>query len=452
MPQLDASICAYDVRPPGSIWPGKWRRWFLVILLLSALLSGCRQSSSAVADTTPEPTVGVIALGTPGTGTNVTGGLPANPTERQLVLWLPAFTGLANDGSAGAVLDAAFKQFEQAQPAVRLDIQVKAESGPADLLGYLQSTQQVAPSLLPDLILIDTQQLWQLADLGMIPPLTPEEYSFDTDYYPFVTDAVTYRTERLGIPYAADLIHTIYEPSQFDAAPATWDELLATYPTYLFPAGEGSGGDLSATLHYVGANGTLIEDSTTADDASLAALFGFLDEAQANGLIDARTTELPTFDATWRLYLNERPGLALVQTHNYLENLPSHQDIAFGPVPTQDGSATTLGTTWAFAVLTTDPERRATAIQLVDLLLTPEVLGPWSQLAHRVPSRRSSMAVWPQDNPYYAFLQTLASSAQAPPNGRAFAEFMRRLRVAQAGILRQELTVDQAIQTVRAGE
>lgn len=452
MPQLGQFHHTHDGRRTRSISPNKRRGWFLVMLLLVALLAACRQSPAATANTTPVPTADAVAQPTPGSDGNINAAQPEVPPDRQLVLWLPAFTGLANDGSAGAVLDAAFQQFEQAQPAVRVDVQVKAESGTANLFSYLQSTQKVAPSLLPDLILIDTQQLWQLADLGMVSPLTAEEYRFDTDYYPFVVDAVTYRSQRLGIPYAADLLHTVYAPSQLAAPPATWEALLDDAVPYLFPAGDGSGGDLSALLHYVGAGGALIEDSTAADDASLATLFEFLDQAQSNGIIDPRSTDLPTFDATWRLYLNERPGLGLVQTHNYLENLPSHQDIAFGPIPTQDGSAVTLGTTWAFAVLTTDPQRRATALQLVDLLLTPEVLGPWSQLAHRVPSRRSSMAVWQQDDRYHAFLQSLANDALAPPNGRAFAEFMRRLRVAQAGILRQELDVDQAIQTVRAGE
>ncbi len=420
-------------------------------LLLALALAGCRQSPTPTADAPSTTTV----TASPPAATDVTspnGLQPQVTPDRQLVLWMPDFTGLAHDSSAGAVLDAAFQQFEQAQPSVRIDVQIKSEQGASSLFSYLQSTQKVSPLLLPDLILINTQQLWQLADLGMIPPVSPEEYTFATDYYPFVMDAVTYRGQRMGVPYAADLIHAVYDPRQVETPPQTWDALVEGEILYLFPAGEGSGGDLTALLHYVGAGGVLLEDSTAVDDASLATFFHFLDQAQANGVIDPRAADLPTFNAVWQLYASERPGLDLVQTHNYLENLPSRQDIAFSVVPTHDGTAKTIGTTWAFAVLTADAERRATAFQLIDLLITPEVLGPWSQLANRVPSRRSSMSVWQQEDRYYVFLERLADTAQAPPNGRTFAEFTRRLRVAQVGILRGELNVEQAIQTVRAGQ
>jgi len=86
----------------------------------------------------------------------------------QLVVWLPAFSGLTTESSAGATLNSAFHQFEQENPSVKLDIQVKADVGTASLFNFLRSAQEVAPSILPDLVLINTQQLWQIVDLGMV--------------------------------------------------------------------------------------------------------------------------------------------------------------------------------------------------------------------------------------------------------------------------------------------
>jgi ABC-type glycerol-3-phosphate transport system substrate-binding protein len=117
-------------------------------------------------------------------------------------------------------------------------------------------------------------------------------------------------------------------------------------------------------------------------------------------------------------------------------------------VPTRNGDPVTIADTWAFAILTEDAHRRQLALTLVSELLAAEVQGPWSQSVARLPSQPSSLALWTQANNYRDFVQSLLDNAITPPNGPAFADFARRLHAAQAGILRQELTVEGAIESM----
>jgi ABC-type glycerol-3-phosphate transport system substrate-binding protein len=362
----------------------------------------------------------------------------------QLVVWLPSFSGIASEGSAGALLTNAFHQFEQRHPTIRLDVQVKADSGTASLFNFLRSAQEVAPSILPDLVLINTQQLWQIADLGMVVALSEEEFLSDADFFPVMRDAVLYHAQTVGIPYTADILHLAYDSDIISPPPTTWEELLSSDSPLLFPAAEAATPN-ATLLHYVGAGGTLLEDGTISDPQVLEDFFTFVAEARTQEVIPASVLDMPNFTAVWRAFAEDRSELAVAQVMQFYPNAAGIKPPSYAPVPTRAGESITIADTWAFAILTEDAQRRQLALALINELLVPEVQGPWSQLIARLPSRSASLALWTQANDYRDFAQTLLEDAVAPPNGPAFADFARRLHTAQAGIIRGDLTVDAAI-------
>ncbi|HXF62063.1 MAG TPA: hypothetical protein VNK95_10625, partial [Caldilineaceae bacterium] len=149
----------------------------------------------------------------------------------------------------------------------------------------------------------------------------------------------------------------------------------------------------------------------------------------------------------WETFREEPTGLASVQTQDYLRAGVAGQpavQLAYGPVPTRSGEAVTVAETWAFVFLTQDATQRELALALAATLLTPTVQGPWSQYSGRLPSRSSALAAWTPAGDYVTFLDQQLHAAIAIPNGRAFADFARRLQTAQAAVLRGELTPEQA--------
>lgn len=413
-------------------------------MCLLLLIAGCNES------TTPTPVPPLQP-----TPTTPTEPLPSETVitnnNDQLVVWLPAFTGLASEGGAGAILSNAFHQFEQRNPTIQLDIQVKADTGPASLSNFLRSAQQAAPSILPDVVLINTQQLWQIVDLGMVVPLAEDELQFDAEFYRVAREAVLYHAQTMGIPYTVDIIHLAYDSDEIESPPRNWDELLESKRTFLFPAAEIATPN-ATLLQYVGAGGELMEDGTIRDPAVLEEFFTFIAEAHQQNIIPPSVLDMLGFNSVWRAYSEDRTALATIQVMQFYPNATGIKPPSYAPMPTRNGTVVTIADTWAFAILTQDPERRELALALIAELLTPEVQGTWSQLVARLPSQAEALASWTQAKEYRDFAEELLDDAIAPPNGPAFAEFARRLQTAQAGIIRGELSVEAAMQSMVAVE
>jgi hypothetical protein len=416
-------------------------------VLLGLLLAGCNGAATptppAAAPTLSLPPAEGVAPGEVGEGDTL--------RDDQLVVWLPPLSGLAAEGNAGVVFNNVFVQFEQQHPGIRLDIQVKAESGPASLFTYLRSAQQAAPTILPDLVLINTQQLWQLVDLGMVQPIEDADIPAGVDFFAVAQRAVVYREQRMGLPYALDVVHLAYDPADLPRPPADWATLLAGETSYLFPGAEAATSN-ELLLQYVGAGGVLRADGAIEDPAALQAYFDFVTTARAAGVIPAGVVDLAGYPSVWRTFSAAPESLAAVQVNQYLPNLANPTPFGYGALPTRTGTTLTVVETWAFAVLTPDANRRRLAVALVHALLAPEVQGPWSQFAARLPTQGGALALWTQDQAYRTFLQTLLEHADTPPNGLAFAEFARRLQSTRAGLIRGELSVEAAMQLMAGTE
>ena len=351
------------------------------------------------------------------------------------------------------ILTSAFHQFEQANPGTRVDAQVKAESGISSLVNYLRSGQRAAPSIMPDVALVNTQHLWQLADLGLVTEISPAELGQFGPYYQFALDAVTYNDLIYGIPYAADILHVAYYLDQLETPPTTWSELFSGEQEFLFP---GSGGDgfqnASILLQYIGAGGQLLEDGSISNPEALEAVFEFLVEGRIRGIIPSEVADLASLNAVWTAFVSGGRGVAASAADTFLENRDSAPQVHFGQVPTRNGLHATIADTWAFVILTEDPAQREQVLALLKHLMVSTVQGAWGQYTHRLPSNQQAMAEWTATGDYQDFLNRQLEVAVALPNGRAFDEFSRRLQAAQSGVLSGELTADEAVKQVRASE
>jgi ABC-type glycerol-3-phosphate transport system substrate-binding protein len=222
---------------------------------------------------------------------------------------------------------------------------------------------------------------------------------------------------------------------------------VASDAPFLFPAAEG--GTVNATLlQYIGAGGELLEDGTISNPEALEEFFTFVAEARAQEVIPASVLDLSGFSSTWREFAEDHTSMATVQVMQFYPNASGIKPPSYAIVPTSSGEPLTVTDTWAFAILTTDEQRRQLAISLINELLAPEIQGPWSQAIARLPSRPLAMEMWTQANEYRDFAEGLLADATVPPNGPAFADFARRLQSAQAGILRGEMTVEAALESM----
>ena len=376
--------------------------------------------------------------------------VPNGITEqnRQLLVWVPEFFQAENEPPI-VLLQTVYDQFQRNHPEVHLEIQTKAETGEASLYAYLRNAQSMAPSILPDLVLLDTTQLWQAAELGLIHPVNWDTLHHTNDFFQFARTAASYQGQMIGIPYAADLIHLVYHTNQIAQLPTTWDALLTTGGPYWFAAGKHDYPNESLLLQYVGAGGQLFESGTVSNPEALAALFDFLVQAKAAGVLPEEILELKNINDNWSAFAGQQTGFADASAHWVLSQQPAVTDLGFAQIPTINGVTVTIAQTWAFALVTPIAEQQQLALELIDQLMDPTVHSAWSRVTMQLPTQRSAYATWLDSSPYYDFLQRQLDVAIALPNGPQFADFARRLQQAQEAVLLSQLTVEDAVKFVQ---
>lgn len=423
-------------------------RLFCFLFTLVLLAGRAVTDGEPDSQTPPEPTP-IVANGI----IDEPNGAPPGIEDRQLVLWLPDFFDPGEDSAAGSILETTFFQFEQSHPGLSIDVQIKAEFGQTGLPNYLRAAQRVAPSIIPDIVLIHSSQLWQIADLGIVPPLESHELPAVDDFFPFSRDSILYRGQQYGIPYIANMVHAVGIPAEDSPIPATWAALLESEGRYLFPAGGVENFRLaSAVFHYRAAGGLLTEDGAPgADPVALEAFFNFIAAAHSNGQIPDRVLDYAIYESLWNAYSLEEGDIMLITAQDMLREPAT--GVSYLSAPTATGSPQTIGNAWAFAVLTRDENYRELALELLDVLLEPEIHSMWTQAANRLPTRAEALSGWSGgQSDYVTFIESQIENVDAFPTGRPFADFARRLHNAQAGLLRGELSIEEAIVEARTPE
>ncbi|HRW03784.1 MAG TPA: extracellular solute-binding protein [Caldilineaceae bacterium] len=372
-------------------------------------------------------------------------------TNRQLVLWASAPFEALLDPETNRTLVTVYEQFERNHPGVHIDAQLHAEHGEASLLNYLRSAQRVAPAILPDIILIDTQELWQIGDLELLRPFDWESVASNFTFYPFAVSAVTYQEQIVGIPYMTDLTHMVGYAEQVGELPRTWEAFLTAGQPLNFVAGKAENVNEFAYYQYLGAGELLLGDEPI-DTERLLAYFTFLADAQAQNLIPETVLEITDVTAAWNAFMAAEQGLAETSTSVILNHWDavSNGVVQYGPLPSRTGNTPASTRVWAFIIVASDTQQRELSIALLQALLAPDVHSQWNRLAMRIPTQPAAFELWRNPAAYYNFVQQQLAEALSPPSSRRFADLNRRLHYAQELVLRQEMAPEEAVLYVQA--
>jgi len=344
-----------------------------------------------------------------------------------------------------------YAQFERAHPGVHVEIQLKNESGEASMLNYLRSAQRLAPTILPDLILLDSQQLWQVADLELAQPITIAQVTNLNDLLPFTLAAATYEGELIGIPYATDLLHLVYHKEGIENPPSNWAELLTLGLPYSFIIGKTEGIADALFAQFVSAGG-FAQESISNNPEALRLLFTFAAQAKAAGVLSAETLTLTSLEQIWAQFTSESQGLANTSARLMLSQLDglAGKNIGYAHLPTSSGGVQTVAHVWAFAIITTDPEQVRLALDFINLLREPAIHSAWGRQVNYIPVGLDAFEQWRTSGEYYDFLHDELEAAVPLPNGWRYADFNRRLQQGYEKVVRGEMTPEEATIYVQA--
>jgi len=406
-------------------------------LLLSAL-TGCNLLLPSLATPTSSP----VAISTPtSTPTTVS---PLPPPTRPPVVVTPSFITLTlwtteafspfGEGESAPVLAEQLAAFEAAHPTIAVRPVLKKPYGKGGILDFLLTTSRAVPQALPDLVIIDTTELDDAVQAGLVQPLDDLlSTELQEDLFPFVLEAGRFNGQLMGVQFEADVEHLVYNTLKLSAPPLNWTGVLSSEVGYIFPAGGEDGLVNDAFLiQYVAAAEAPFDEQGRLhlEKQALTQVLQFYRDGMQVGIIPTTVLEYHTTDDCWPTYLLAEVGMANVSSTRYLAERDKLRNTAFAPIPTRGGSVTTITRGWALAVVTTDPARQKAAGRLIEWLMAPPNNAAWTQATGHLPTRRAAFDHLNQADDYVPFLHRQLLAAHARPGDPDYERKARALQQA----------------------
>ncbi|NOZ06927.1 MAG: extracellular solute-binding protein [Chloroflexi bacterium] len=375
--------------------------------------------------------------------------VPATQHPITITLWIPDTFNGGDATPEWEALTGMTAGFQSENPTLRVHYVRKQANGSAGIIDFLRSARDVAPSVLPDLVILPTDQVDMAIQAGLLQPadnlLTPVGFQ---DLYGFASTS-TVNKHLMALGFAVDIEHLAYDPIRLDHPPSTLQDVLAQKQRFLFPAGGENGQVNDVTLiHYLAAGGKLIDSqgNATLDREPLKRVFAFYEQALTQGIIPSDTLQLNTTDDAWNEYLKGKAAMTVVNSHRFLIDGLRRKTTSFAPLPTLDGNVGALASGWSIGLITDDTDRQNVAALYVAWLLNPQVLGSWCQKTGHLPAIRSALPVAVSDEAYRAFLNTQLESAGVRSNLPAASKSQNALQRALQSLLNGTLSASDAVE------
>jgi len=382
----------------------------LLCILLLLALAGCQDEAPATeSSATPTP---------PPSTAEPTPTPEPQPMIVTLGLWLPQELDPYGTGPGAAILAQQLADFDDVYPGLQIDVTIKESHDPGGLLDFLSTARDAAPSVLPDLIVLDTAEIKPAANRGLIQPLDP---LFDpallADRFPFATALGTVDEQTFGVVVGADMQILAYRPALLASPPISWTQVITPPVTFVFPA---QGTDLiidDATLiQYLAAGGqvTDADGNPWIDESVLTRVLNFYDDAVESGAISPEIVlGIADADQAWHRFQAGWGEITAVRASRFLnEGSPS---TAIASLPTEDGRPASVARGWAIALVSQDPERQESAMLLLNWLTAPERNAQWTQAAYYLPGTQSALQLWDLSGANRAALRSVAETALPYP-------------------------------------
>ncbi|MBI3960900.1 MAG: extracellular solute-binding protein [Chloroflexi bacterium] len=418
----------------------------LTLLLVLLLMAGCRDNTAPA--TTPEQPLpnGISSSRPPLEGDKSAPQQPSDGVE-SLVLWVPPFFSIDSASRADAVLAATLAEFAPSPAGSSVTLIPKAERGPAGMLSYLLTTSQAASKLLPDIVLLNSFDLPRVADAGLLTPLTQEEFALFSGIPLPILQTAQWQGKLYGLPYVANLDHLVYQTDRLPSPPATWDTFLAQDKRLLFAGSSINDHSINFVwMLYLIGGGQIDEDGYLIDPQIAQAALEFLDQSRNQGLIPDSALTLSSPQAVWTFFVNGNAEMAVVPADLFYNQQSEAGKVGFASLPTLDGKARSVVTSWSFVIITQEAERRQRALRLLQQLFAPQIQGEWSRFARQLPTQAAAFGYWDADDPYTRFARDMLLQGVALPNLHTVDAMAPTMQQAQREILAGEKSPQQVLE------
>jgi ABC-type glycerol-3-phosphate transport system substrate-binding protein len=426
----------------------------ILVSLLFIALVGCSVAPSPTprsggAEPTPSPAATMIPETTPSLAPTP---VEPRPSHITLTIWGPIQFSPGETNEASTILQDQYHAFEAVNEDTGVEYLPKAPYGASGVLDLLVAAGYAAPTVLPDLAIVDTLELDSLVKEGLAQPIDDLfTEDFRADLFPFATEACVYEDQLRGLQFEADIEHLIYYTKALEEPPATWADLFSDPVSYTFPAGGEDGLVNDAFLiQYLAQGGEFTDEQglPLLESPPVQRVLRFYDALRIWEVSPPKVLELSSLEDSWEAYAEGNVTVAHISSWRYLTSRSVMQDTAFAPLPTETGTPATVARGWAFVIVTDSPYRQEAAVRLIEWLMTPANLAQWSQASNHLPTRPSALRLtgWPLD--YVKLLESQLANAFYRPSTPEVERMARALQIAVQDVLSGERTPREATNEV----
>lgn len=392
-----------DMRQPklksGKSTLSTWKNGIAVAVCV-LLLTGCQALPIEIDlpwfNQTLEPSVPPIDPNL--NGNDSVAPLPSEvvPTEEpapvtQITLWLRPELDPKADTPAGRSLRARLDLFSR-DNQVEVVTRIKAVEGIGGLLDSLRSAHSAAPHSLPDLVMVDREQLLQAVSLDLVYPLEAQKTSLENlDWYPVGASLSTVESVYYGTPICFNPMIMAYD-SATEIPPADeWADIVTNPGRIGFAADDPDAKFM--TLLYFAAGGTFTDEfgRPQLEAQALTQALLLLEEAEAAKHISSLSLEFQTEDEVWDSFTAWNINKAIVPISFVLNEVSGAQSNQ--PKPALTMPETTLADGMLWMVTRNEPQRMELAEKLLEALSEPSFLSKWSADMNCLPARSSAVTL-----------------------------------------------------------
>jgi len=357
------------------------------------------------------------------------------------------------EGEVGDFIRNNLRAFERNNPNIEVEVQLKKATGKGGIVDFLRTAKGVAPSVLPDLVLMNAKELNPALTEGLIQPLDGRlDRSIVQDLLPAARRMGTVDEKLAGVPLDIEMEHLVYNTLVFTDTPMLWTDVLSKEAQYLFPVRGINGLVNDPTLsQYFSAGGTFLDDQKAPkiDEGVLRNVLEFYHQGVENGVIDPSILEASTTADIWPIYLQGQSGLSQVSTSQYLTDRELLNNTLYAPIPVQNKDNTPVAIThgWTLALVTNDPNRQKAALNLIEWFLSTNNNATWNDINKSIPTRDSAFQQLAGDDPYWVFLTEQLNTARPHPNFPGYDQIGRILQQAVQQVISGDATPEEATAT-----
>ena len=358
-------------------------------LSMTVLLVGC--SSLAPLLATPTPAATQPATSTPqATPTSTAPAAVEGP--RILRVWLPPrFDPGAGTPSAN-LLKARLQGFEDEHPGIRLEVRIKSETV---ILDAISVTSEAAPMSMPDLIALTHWDMQAAASAGFLHPIDGLTNILDEpDWYAFARELGQVRNTDYGIPFAGDILLSMYRPSVFETPPSTWNALFESGTYMVFPVSDPDA--LFPLSLYLSDGARIVNDQSAVvmDEATLVRVLTLYKQAIESGTLLPQIKDYQTDTQSIQYFIGGHADFAVIRASSDIQTRSG----SYGPLHGLNNDPYAVGDGWVWALAGSDLENQPLAVELASHLAESTFMSEWTLASGYLPTRPQALEGWQDED------------------------------------------------------